>query len=131
MSVVITNAEGRVEWNNHQFEKDTGYSAEELQNRHVSKVLTLADREQGFQQLAQQVLAGKSWSGELFNQRKDGTQFPGHIVVSPIFGNRGAVTGFVGLQEDTTERTALQAELVRAKERADTASRAKGAFLAT
>ena len=130
VSVVITNATGHIEWNNHQFEKDTGYSADELLNRHASQVLTSADREQEFQKLAQQVLAGQSWSGELFNQRKDGTHFPGHAVVSPIFGARGEVTGFVGLQEDTTQRAALQAELVRAKERADAASRAKGAFLA-
>ncbi len=130
LSVVITNAAGRIEWNNRQFEKDTGYTSEELLNRHASKVLASADREQEFLKLAQQVLAGQSWSGELFNQRKDGTQFPGHTVVSPIFGTHGEVTGFVGLQEDTTERTALQAELVQAKERADTASRTKGAFLA-
>ena len=130
LAVVITGVDGRIEWNNRQLEKDTGYSSDELSNRHVSKVLAAADRDEKFSALAEQVLAGHPWSGELFNQRKDGTSFPGHTVVSPIFGALGEVSGFVGLQENASERAALQAELVQAKERADAASRAKGAFLA-
>ena len=130
MSVAITNTAGAIEWVNAQFEKDTGYAAAEVQNQHIGKLLAPNNQQEKFPEVAQAVLAGQSWRGELFNKRKDGSLFPGHVLVSPIFGPKGQVTGFVNLQEDTTEAVALREQLVRAKEVADAANRSKGSFLA-
>ena len=130
MSVAITDTQGAIEWVNAQFEKDTGYSAKDVVNQPIGKLLAPADKQQEFPQVAQAVLAGKSWRGELSHKRKDGSLFPGHVLVSPIFGPNGEVTGFVNLLEDTTQAVALQQELVRAKEAADAANRSKGVFLA-
>jgi two-component system, sensor histidine kinase and response regulator len=130
MSVAITGVDGRIEWVNPQFEKDTGYKSQEVLQRHIGQLLAPTEQQQKFPEVAQAVLAGKSWRGELFNKRKDGSLFPGHVLVSPIFGAKGKVTGFVNLQEDTTLAVALQAQLVRAKEAADAANRSKGNFLA-
>lgn len=103
---------------------DTGCLASEMQGRPVSMILTSQVRQEDFVQMVEQVQAGRAWRGELFNQRKNGTVFPGHTLVSPILNAKGKVLGFAGLQEDTTQAVALQEELVRAKEFADTASRA-------
>jgi len=40
----------------------------------------------------------------LRNYRKDGTMFWNHVTIAPIKGKDGAVTNFVGFQEDVTER---------------------------
>ncbi len=130
MSVAITNTSGDIEWVNAQFEKDTGYTAKEVRNRHIGKLLAPNHQQEKFPEVAQAVLAGQSWRGELFNKRKDGSLFPGNVLVSPIFGPKGQVTGFVNLQEDTTEAVALRQQLVHAKEVADAANRSKGSFLA-
>ncbi len=130
LSVVITNVEGYIQWANPQFEKDTGYSAQELERRHISLVADAKKQGQDFMAMAQVVLAGKAWRGDLFNKRKDGSYFPGHTLISPIVGQKGNITGFVGLQEDTTQAVALQEQLVQAKEAADAANRFKGSFLA-
>ena len=130
MSVAITGIDGRIEWVNPQFEKDTGYTSREVLQRHIGQLLAPTEQQQKFPEVAQAVIAGKSWRGELFNKRKDGSLFPGHVLVSPIFDTRGKVTAFVNLQEDTTQAVALQAQLVRAKEVADAANRSKGDFLA-
>ncbi len=130
LSVVITDVQGYIQWANPQFEKDTGYSAQELERRHISLVADAKAQGQDFMAMAKVVLSGKAWRGELFNKRKDGSFFPGHTLISPIVGQQGKITGFVGLQEDTTQAVALQEQLVRAKEAADAANRSKGHFLA-
>jgi PAS domain S-box-containing protein len=47
----------------------------------------------------------------------------------PIRGDTGEVTGLLGIYADITERKQMEIELLRAKEAADAASRAKGEFL--
>ena len=111
MSVVIANRDGRIDWVNPQFERDTGYALPELVGRHVGFILNSKTPKQDFNDLARIVLSGKPWRGELFNQRKDGTHFFGHTLVAPIFDSQGNVQGFVALQEDTTHERQLQRQL--------------------
>ena len=52
------------------------------------------------------------------------------LYAYPLFGEDGAVIGVAEIVRDVTARKKLEAELAVALERAETASRAKGAFLA-
>jgi two-component system sensor histidine kinase/response regulator len=70
------------------------------------------------------------WDGELLNQRKDGTEFPIHLSASPINDDSGQTVALVGVAQDITERKRTIAELQKAKEAAEGASRAKSEFLA-
>ncbi len=63
-------------------------------------------------------------------QHKNGTLFPISIVASPMYdGDR--IVGTVAAFQDISERKFFERELLRAKETAEAASRAKGSFLAT
>ena len=70
------------------------------------------------------------WDGELLNQRKDGTEFPVHLSASPISNESGQILALVGISQDITERKRTIGELKKAKEAAESASRAKSEFLA-
>ena len=48
----------------------------------------------------------------------------------PVFGNDGVLTGFRGIDRDVTERKRVEDALVRAKEVAEAANRAKDQFIA-
>jgi two-component system, sensor histidine kinase and response regulator len=111
ISVVIANKAGNIDWVNPQFEKDTGYTLAELAGRNVGLILDGKTQKQHFVEMARTLLSGKTWRGDLFNQRKDGTHFSGHTLAAPIFDAKGQVAGFVGLQEDTTQEQHLQAQL--------------------
>lgn len=66
----------------------------------------------------------------ILNYRKDGTPFWNNLKISPVKDDSGIVTHFVGIQTDVTEQVHIDEELKQAKRDADTANRAKSAFLA-
>jgi PAS domain S-box-containing protein len=63
-------------------------------------------------------------------RRKDGTPILVSCTANPHFDDRGEIDWLDGVMEDVTERQAAAEELQRAKDAAETANRAKSAFLA-
>jgi len=64
-------------------------------------------------------------------RRKNGTPILISCTANPHFDDRGGIEWLDGVMEDVTERQAAAEELKRAKNAAETANRAKSAFLAT
>ncbi|MBF0381537.1 MAG: PAS domain S-box protein [Magnetococcales bacterium] len=62
--------------------------------------------------------------------RRKGSKFPASYTVSPTFNEKG-VSGLVFTFRDDTERKEVELSLKKAKEEAESANRAKSAFLAT
>jgi PAS domain S-box-containing protein len=46
------------------------------------------------------ILAGRNWTGELVNRRKDGSTYDANLTIAPIRNSLGELTGFVGIQSD-------------------------------
>jgi PAS domain S-box-containing protein len=54
-----------------------------------------------------------SWSGELYNKRSDGTEFPVHLMTSAIKDREGKVIALVGIARDVSYRLHIEDELRR------------------
>jgi PAS domain S-box-containing protein len=61
----------------------------------------------------------KAFAGELLNYRKDGTAFWNELTISPVFDALGALSHFVSVTRDITERKQAQAALARSAELLD------------
>ena len=87
-----------------------GYSAAEILGRPLSVLARPGDRDQSHQMLGE-VLAGRSVVGrEEIRVRKDGSEFPVAITVSPVWdGDR--VIGMSGVVRDITAQKNLEATL--------------------
>ena len=113
VSVVITDGEGRIDWVNPQYERNTGYSLDEVRGKKPSLVASGQTPAQTYQLMWSALLSGKSWQGQFVNRRKDGSIYHDEATLSPVFDGRGKRIGIVGLHEDVSERIQAQKELER------------------
>jgi signal transduction histidine kinase/ActR/RegA family two-component response regulator len=54
------------------------------------------------------------FAGEILNYRKDGSSFCNELTISPVFDEAGALSHFVGVTRDITERKRAEQALLRA-----------------
>ncbi|MBL8429328.1 MAG: PAS domain-containing protein [Dechloromonas sp.] len=147
-SVLITNTLAEIEYVNEAFVQKTGYSRTEAIGQQPgflsSEITPRATHADLWKKLGQ----GKIWRGEFTNRRKDGTLYSDFAIISPVRQPDGRITHFLSIQEDISEKKQIQSELesyrhhlerlvadrteqlILAKEAAESANRAKSAFLA-
>ena len=130
-SIVITDTDGNIEYINYKFTEVTGYSKDEIlhQNPRVLKSGEMSP--EGYKQLWQTITSGKEWYGEFHNKKKNGNLYWERASISPIFDLSGNITHYLAVKEDITKHKQEQAELLKAKEKAEESDRLKSAFLAT
>lgn len=83
-SIVITNADQEITYVNDAFERETGYSKEEVMGENP-KILksNLMDRS-FYEALKTALRERKRWDGEFVNKRKDGSLFYEKASISPL-----------------------------------------------
>ena len=133
-SVMITTADvdlpgPEIVFVNPAFTKVTGYSAEEVIGK-TPRILQGPKTERAIlDSLRAHLTNGEEIQGEAVNYRKDGSEFVLSWHISPIRGEDGKVTHFIGFQRDATEHHRVAAAIQEAKEEAERANRAKSEFL--
>ncbi|MFK5857070.1 MAG: PAS domain S-box protein [Bacteroidota bacterium] len=130
LSIVITDANGIIEFVNPAFEKLTGYSTKEAIGRKTSLLKSGEQSDSFYNQLWSTILKGERWTGEVINKKKNGDIFWIISAISPIVDKNGVVTNFVAFQTDITQFKKLENELISAKLKAEAADKSKSQFLA-
>ncbi|MGO9271395.1 MAG: PAS domain S-box protein [Terriglobia bacterium] len=108
-AVVITDNSATIQYVNAAFTRITGYSAEEVVGRNTR--LLKSDRQEPayYRELWKTILSGQVWRGELINRRKDGTLYAEQMSITPVRDPGGAITNFIAVKQDVTERRATKA----------------------
>lgn len=88
---------------NPAFCKTYGYTEDELIGKSSSLFWSDRNPKEVVEQILPATLNG-GWKGELFNKRKDGTEFPIYLSTSVITNDLGEQIAVVGIVEDITER---------------------------
>jgi len=147
-SIVITNLNAEIEYVNDAFLRASGYSRAEVIGRNPRLLQSGKTPPERYVELWQTLVSGRSWKGELLNKRKDGSEYIEFAIITPVLDAGGAVSHYVAVKEDITERKRIAleldehrqhleelvatrtAELSQAKQQAEAANEAKSAFLA-
>ena len=130
VSVVITDSEGTIEYVNPKFTVMTGYEANEAIGKNPRILKSGEMKPELYTNLWKTITSGKTWNGELINKSKTGKLYWANKSISPIIDERGKITNYVSIGEDITEEKNNEAELIKAKEKAEESDRLKSAFLA-
>ena len=128
--VVINNRHGMVEWVSSAFEDITGYTLEDVQNKHLGDVLRgeltdVATIEQA-RELSKQK---KSFEVDLQVYRKDGNPLWISVINSVILDEKGEVEKYIEVIIDITDKKQAEFQLIDAKEEAQQLSKAKDMFI--
>ncbi|MBI5428785.1 MAG: PAS domain S-box protein [Nitrospinae bacterium] len=103
-SVLITDAEGRIEYVNPHFVATSGYSLEEVAGKNPRILKSGVHPPQFYSKLWETITAGNEWRGELCNRRKDGGLVWELQSITPLLDAKGRITHFVSVKIDDTER---------------------------
>jgi nitrogen fixation negative regulator NifL len=105
--ILITDAEGRIEWVNPEFTRMTGYTFEDARGR-TPRILASGRHDADFYgRLWSTIRAGRVWRGEMVNRRKDGTTYCEEQSITPVRAGHdpaSPITHFVAIKQDITER---------------------------
>ena len=132
-AMIIIDPSGTIRFANHQVFELFGFSTGEVVGAKVEILLPERFRgrhvghRDGFTANIRERPMGAGL--ELFGMRKDGTEFPVEISLSPV--TQGGVTMFAAAIRDVTDRTLAEQALKDARAEAEHADRAKSRFLAT
>ncbi|WP_300458387.1 cache domain-containing protein [Desulfobacula sp.] len=106
--VVITNADGNIEYVNPAFEKTTGYSKQELIGKNPRILKSGEHNELVYRQLWETIITGNTWNGRLTNKRKDGSFYTEDATISPVLDKSGKLINFVAVKRDVTDEIRME-----------------------
>ncbi|MFW9809387.1 MAG: PAS domain S-box protein [Candidatus Thorarchaeota archaeon] len=116
-SVVITDAEARIEYVNPRFSVLTGYSISEVIGENPRVLKSGLTPDDTYTELWSNLLEGKAWRGLFVNKKKTGELYWEDAWISPIFNSEGHITHYVAVKEDITQR--IEAEQRATQSRRD------------
>ncbi len=114
-SIMITNAEGKIEWVNNGFVKLTGYTLEDVVGTYgdmLRKEGKTGFADPGIYQRC--IDERKSVNYTEINVSKTGREYWLATTFTPIFNEDGEVKNFIAIDTDVTERKQMEEELIKA-----------------
>jgi PAS domain S-box-containing protein len=109
--VIITDAEGNIEYVNPAFERTTGYEAARLLGKNPRSLKSGQHDLAFYRELWGTITAGAVWSGNFVNRRADGSFFSERATVTPVRDSSGRIVNYVKVSRDVTAQLMLEAQL--------------------
>jgi len=102
--LVVTDPQGTILRVNKAFVRATGYSAEEALGQNPRLLKSGRHNEEFYREMWTAIANTGAWQGEIWDKRKDGSEYPKWLSISAVRDDNGVVTNYIGTQLDLTER---------------------------
>ncbi len=111
--IVVSNALGEIEWVNAAFTTMTGYAAADVVGKNPRVLKSGRQGHSFYQALWETITKGNIWSGELQNQRRDGSIYWEHMLIAPVLSPDRGVQHYVAIKQDISARKQLENQVSR------------------
>jgi len=109
--VVVTDAQGLIQYANPAFEAVTGYTREEAISHNPRILKSGKHGAEFYQKMWSALSAGEVWHGHFINKRKDGMLYEEDAVISPVRNDAGRIVNYVAVKRDVTREVQLEDQL--------------------
>lgn len=109
--VMITDADGEIEYVNPAFEETTGYGREEVIGETPAILNSETHDTEFYEDLWETIQRGEIWQGRVVNERANGDRYVINQTISPITDAENELDGYVAINQEITERLEREAEL--------------------
>lgn len=110
-AVMITDAEGTIEYVNHAFEKMTQYTSGEVIGYKPSILKCDRQSKTFYQRMWRTIIGGGVFLDVIINKKKSGQLYYEEKTITPQRDNAGNITHFISTGKDVTERMEAQERL--------------------
>ena len=110
-AVAIANLDACLEYVNRHFSEITGYSAAEAIGQNPRMLQSGLTHRSTYVDMWDKLTRGQIWKGELLNKRKNGEVYWQESQIAPIKDAHGAVTHYVAMFSDISDRKAMEDEV--------------------
>lgn len=100
--VAITDHKGRIQFVNENFEKVSGFKAEELVGQNHSLLKSGYHTTEFFKEMWETISSGKVWKGEVLNRCKDGSFVWLDSTIVPMLNEAGIPNQYITIRKDIT-----------------------------
>ncbi|MGV6858683.1 MAG: EAL domain-containing protein [bacterium] len=109
--VMITDAESRIISVNKAFSGITGYELADLKGRTPSVLKSGRQSPEFYSEMWRRLKVTGVWSGEIWNTRRDGVDFPAWESINEVRDSDGKVSHYVAVMSDITKLKQKQKEV--------------------
>ncbi len=113
--VIITDSKGYIQYVNPRFEKNTGFTKNEIIGKRPSILKSGFCDDLFYKNIWLSVIEKKIWKGTILNKSKKGRELIYDAVITSILdSSTGEITAFVSVRRDITEQEKLKKQLNKA-----------------
>ena len=110
-AILITDANTRIVDVNAAFIRMTGYTKEEVAGQNLQILKSDRQDDAFYDKLWTEVKNTGWWSGEIWDRRKNGEEFPKWLSISAVNDERGQVANYVAIFTDISKAKEAEAQL--------------------
>jgi len=110
-AILITDASANIIRVNRAFTDITGYSPEEVLGKNPRMMNSGRQDKAFYASMWQQLIHAGTWSGEIWDKRKNGQAYPKWMTVTAVKNEQQETTQYVAIFSDITERKQAEEEI--------------------
>ncbi len=102
--MMLVNHDMKILMVNPAFSQITGYSSEDIINLHPNILSSGRHDADFYKKMWSDVLHKEKWQGEIWNKRKDGTEYAEWLSITTIKDHNGKIARYIGIFSDITAK---------------------------